>query len=212
MADSSPSTRAQRKRGQIRDAARRLFLQYGFDGTSTDAIMAAAGVASKETLYRYYPNKEELFADVLRHLTLEHPDNRVLMDSTRSVRTTQELRTLLASLAHELLTSMMRPDYLALIRLIMADLPRFPRLAEVFRTTIPERAMAYIVTMLSQAREQGIVRADADFDAVARMLIGALMTYALFGGLFRGIEAPQMPETGRTDAIVAMLMKALTDE
>jgi AcrR family transcriptional regulator len=210
MTEQTSMSRTQKKREQIRAAAQRLFLQHGFVGTSTDAIMAEAGIASKETLYRYYPNKEELFADVLRHLTLENPANRWLMDSTLSVHSSQELRTLLISVAQELATIMLQPDYLAVIRLLMADLPRFPQLGELFRTTVPERAMEYLSTLLTKARTEGIVSADADLEAVVRMFIGSLLTYALFSGLFRVGETPQMPEPERLAAIVDVLMKALS--
>src|SRR2546423_13494696 len=71
ITEKAPTHRAQQKREQILTAARRLFLQHGFADTSTEAIRIEAGV-SKETLYRYYASKEELFTAVLRQLTLEH--------------------------------------------------------------------------------------------------------------------------------------------
>ena len=57
------STRAQRTRERLRAAAHRLFLRQGYLATSVDAILAEAGISSKETLYRKYANKEALFAD-----------------------------------------------------------------------------------------------------------------------------------------------------
>lgn len=68
---SAVSVRSEKKRAQIRNAAKQLFLQAGFQSTSTDTIMAAAGIASKETLYRYYAKKEDLFVDALRSVTTE---------------------------------------------------------------------------------------------------------------------------------------------
>ena len=50
---------------QILGAARELFSERGFAGTSMEAIREKAGV-SKPTVYNYYPAKEELFVDVLR--------------------------------------------------------------------------------------------------------------------------------------------------
>ena len=67
------NTRAQQTRERLRAAAHRLFLQQGYLATSVDAILAEAGVSSKETLYRHYTNKEALFVDVLSHLTMEQP-------------------------------------------------------------------------------------------------------------------------------------------
>ena len=68
ITEKAPTHRAQQKREQILTAARRLFLQHGFADTSTEAIRIEAGV-SKETLYRYYASKEELFVDVLGNLS-----------------------------------------------------------------------------------------------------------------------------------------------
>jgi len=57
--DDSPRMHA--KREQIRQAALVLFLQRGFERTTIDAIVETAPV-SKQTLYRYYQSKEDLFA------------------------------------------------------------------------------------------------------------------------------------------------------
>ena len=67
------SRRVQQTRERLRVAAHQLFLQQGYLATSIDAILAEAGISSKETLYRHYANKEALFVDVLSHLTLEQP-------------------------------------------------------------------------------------------------------------------------------------------
>src|SRR5204863_8133621 len=67
------NTRTQQTRERLRAAAHRLFLQQGYLATSIDAILAEAGVSSKETLYRHYANKQAIFVDVLSHLTLEQP-------------------------------------------------------------------------------------------------------------------------------------------
>src|SRR5215217_5340379 len=69
--------RARAKLDQILSGARRVFLRDGFAAASTDAIAAEARV-SKRTLYVYYPSKEELFADVMRKLTIENPQTRAL--------------------------------------------------------------------------------------------------------------------------------------
>src|SRR5690348_13685908 len=67
------NTRTQQTRERLRAAAHRLFLQQGYLVTSIDAILAEAGISSKETLYRHYANKEALFVDVLSQLTMEQP-------------------------------------------------------------------------------------------------------------------------------------------
>src|SRR5437867_2615178 len=62
--ENRQNTRAQQTRERLRAAAHRLFLQQGYLATSIDAILAEAGISSKETLYRHYANKEALFVDV----------------------------------------------------------------------------------------------------------------------------------------------------
>lgn len=53
------------KRAAILDAAKRLFPQTGFEGTSMDAIAAEAGV-SKLTVYSHFTDKETLFVAAIR--------------------------------------------------------------------------------------------------------------------------------------------------
>ncbi|KAF1697194.1 TetR family transcriptional regulator [Pseudoxanthomonas jiangsuensis] len=52
------------KRASILDAAKRLFLEQGYQGVSMDQIAAAAGV-SKLTVYSHFGDKETLFAEVI---------------------------------------------------------------------------------------------------------------------------------------------------
>jgi TetR/AcrR family transcriptional regulator, mexJK operon transcriptional repressor len=48
--DQGRSSRTEKTRECILAAAQRLFLERGLQATSTDAILAEAGVSSKETL------------------------------------------------------------------------------------------------------------------------------------------------------------------
>ena len=51
-------------RARIREAALRCFADQGYPGTSMAAIATAAGTAPAN-VYRYFPSKEALFADVV---------------------------------------------------------------------------------------------------------------------------------------------------
>lgn len=196
------ATRTERTRAQIREAAKELFLQHGFQGASTDAILAAAGIASKETLYRYYPKKEDLFVDVLRSLTVERPARRRFMMSSTGPTTPHELRAALRLIAQDVLENMMQPEYLALMRITLAELPRFPQLGEMFRQSVPARALDFLRTLLQAAQARGVVRPDQDLDTIARMFLGTLLTYAIFDGLLLTAHAPQMPEAHVVDTLV----------
>src|SRR2546430_4343929 len=201
-------SRAQKTRAQIRAAAHRLFLQHGYLATSTDAIMAEAGISSKETLYRHYASKEELFVDVLGHLTLEQPSLSSRLSQMPALHDLQSLRQALSALAREILSIMIQPEYLALLRVIIAETPRFPQLGQLFRATVPERGLFMLTALLRQAREQNII-ADVDLDAATRALLGGLLTYALLDIFFAGEDAAHPPSLERADAVVEVIMRAL---
>ena len=202
--------RARAKRGQILAGAQRVFLQQGFAAASTDAIAAEAGV-SKRTLYAYYPSKEELFGDVLRGLTIEKPQTQ-LRESVRQIdpQSRGELRGALVGLGNKIIATMMAPDYLALMRTIIADSHRFPQLGEIFRSTVPERGIEEGRAMVRRSQENGVA-APGDPEVMARMFMGPLLTYAMLGGLFRPDGEPQPPEPEKIEEIVDLYMKAISD-
>ncbi|MEV0671503.1 TetR/AcrR family transcriptional regulator [Mycobacterium sp. NPDC050441] len=61
---SSPRRRSERSRVAIIEATRALLLDRGFDGLSIEAVAARAGVG-KQTIYRWWPSRPALVADVL---------------------------------------------------------------------------------------------------------------------------------------------------
>ena len=206
---SVTQTRTEKKRAQIRVAAKQLFLQHGFQATSTDAIAAAAST-SKETLYRYYAKKEDLFVDVLRSLTVERFFWVQLMERSTEPKNTQELRVLLRAAAQGLLEAMMQPEYLAILRLIMAELPRFPELGTLFRQTVPAQGFNYFLTLVRSGQRNGVVREHIDPPTVARMFLGTLLTYILPNGLIWSRQAPQIPDPGTIDTFVDHLIEMLS--
>ncbi|HEX6710007.1 MAG TPA: TetR family transcriptional regulator [Rubrobacter sp.] len=202
--------RARAKRDQILSGARLVFMRDGFAAASTDAIAAEARV-SKRTLYVYYPSKEDLFVDVLRRLTIENPQTRALESIERmSPENLEELRRDLLELASKIVTTMMQPDYLALLRTTIADIHRFPQLAGLFRATVPERAMSSFAVFTERTRERGVIRDDVNGEAAARMFVGPLLTYAVLDGLFVAGGPPRKPAPGRIEEIVDMYVKAIT--
>ena len=201
--------RARAKREQILSGARRVFLRDGFAAASTDAIAAEAKV-SKRTLYVYYPSKEELFGDVLRRLTIENPQTQVLA-SVEGMEPGDlgELRVALVGLATKVLATMMDPDYLALLRTIIADTHRFPQLGEIYRSTVPERGFRVFLTLMERMQKQGIVDVP-DAEAATRLFFGPIVTYALLDGLFVAEGPPRPPAPERIELIVDLYMKAIS--
>lgn len=208
--ENQETERSQLKRGQILDAARRLFLAHGYADASTEAVRREAGV-SKETLYRYYRTKEELFADVLRRLTLEHLPKPVQLDEKLSVGADRrQLQKIVRQLAGEIVEVMMQPDYLALLRIVVAESARFPHLGELFRKTVPEQGIAIIVELLKKLRKKGLA-AKIDDEAAARMLLGSLLTYAVMDGILSSDNEPRPPAPKCIAAIADLFVRAVAD-
>lgn len=202
------NTRVQQTRQRIRAAAHRLFLQQGYLATSIDAILAEANISSKETLYRHYANKEALFADVLSYLTMEQPGFSEKLAALPTPHDLPSLRSALTELSREILSMMIQPDYLPLVRMIIAEVPRFPQLGSLFFSTVTQRGLAIVTALLQAAREQQII-AELDFDAVTHAWLGGLLAYVLTSLLFASEEA-HPPALDRADAVVEIIMRALT--
>lgn len=69
------------RRPLVLDAARHLFVEHGYRGTSMEGIAAAAGV-TKPVVYRCYPNKQDLFRALL-----EREEQRLLESVTAALPT-----------------------------------------------------------------------------------------------------------------------------
>src|SRR5205807_5105607 len=141
-------------------------------------ILAEAGISSKETLYRHYASKEDLFVDVLGQLSVEQPGLAEKIAALPAPQDLSELRQTLTMLAREILSIMSQPEYLALVRIVIAEAPRFPQLGALFFSTVPLRGLSIITGLLRAVREQQVI-ADVDFDVVARALLGGLLSYAI---------------------------------
>lgn len=80
----------ERTRAAIQTAALELFLEKGYEQTTTSEIARAADV-SAGTLFNYFPNKESLLADefdpiFIRHLRGRPPDEPIFAAVRRAMR------------------------------------------------------------------------------------------------------------------------------
>ena len=202
-------TRAEKKRAQIRTAAKELFLRSGFQGTSTDAIKAAAGV-SKETLYRYYASKEDLFVDVVRSLTTERLNLSHWAQPSREPTSLQDLRMRLREITRQVLETMVQPEYQAIARLMLAELPRFPELGPLFWQTVPEPVTEALLLLLHQGQAHGVVRHHLDLPLIARMFFSTLLSYGVLDGLLSQTQTPRLPDESVIETFVDQIMELVS--
>lgn len=189
------AAQSERKRRQILEAAQRLFIRQGFEGASTDAIAAQAGV-SKQTLYRYYPSKDELLVAVMRAMTVDQlfPPAAVTLPFEVSH---ERLASQLAALAGAIVARILEPGYLDLVRLVFSESGRRPELAELFRAAVPGSGGEQIRELLVQAQARGRVRPDIDIALAVRLFAGALLTWLIGEGLLAA-HSVSRPPTART--------------
>ena len=113
---SPPRRRSEKSRTAIVTATRELLLERGFDGLTIEAVAARAGVG-KQTIYRWWPSRPALVADVMLEdadkilASVEHTDDlsadlvgwvRKLAATLTSARGSAMLRILtVAGMEHE---------------------------------------------------------------------------------------------------------------
>lgn len=191
-------------------AAQRLFLADGFASTSTDAITAAAGV-SKQTVYAYFPSKGALFAAVLRHLIDEKADETSFeARSEVSLQSREDLRNALTELAGYIIEKLMDLEYLAMIRMIFAELRQFPELGQYFSEAVPARMMRKVGGILRSAHSSGLAHVP-DIDASTRLFLGPLVIHVVLDGLLRVNSSPSAPSKERLRQLVDQFMTSIPD-
>ena len=140
------------KAESILAAAKRMFLESGFGAVSMDAIAREAGV-SKATVYAHFAGKEELFGAVIGR-ECEH----YLAGFSAGELDPADARASLTSLGRRFLDLLLSPDAIALHRLILGEVSRFPELGQVFWQAGPERNLTQIETFLRAAAAAGVAR------------------------------------------------------
>lgn len=154
--------RTARKRRAIIAAATSLFLRDGYRGTSMDQVAAQAAV-SKQTVYKQFADKEQLFRAIVLGVTGN--SETIITDMTSLLRGTEiatqaELRTVLVDLARRYIDGVLQPHVLALRRLIIAEAERFPDLARTYFEHAPARAIDVVADALRAYTERGLLAAD----------------------------------------------------
>jgi TetR/AcrR family transcriptional regulator, mexJK operon transcriptional repressor len=150
---SEPSERnetaAAGKAESVLAAAKRMFLEGGFGAVSMDSIARAAGV-SKATVYAHFAGKEELFGAVIGRECEQY-----FAGFSVDELDPHDARGSLTTLGRRFLELLLSRDAIALHRLILGEVSRFPALGEVFWRAGPERNLVQIEAFLKAAAVAG---------------------------------------------------------
>lgn len=180
-ADDHPKARLMNsKRAAILQAAKKAFLGTGYDGTSMESIAREANV-SIMTLYRHARSKDDLFAAVTASAC--EPVDSTELAKLEHIMSLPLDDALFASALH-MQENLTREDSLALIRMVIAEVSRFPHLAELAYQGFIARLVdvtEWILSQLAPANGLAIQERRVLAEVFVDRLIGVDLLRALLG-------------------------------
>jgi TetR/AcrR family transcriptional regulator, mexJK operon transcriptional repressor len=174
--------RSSRKRRGIVEAATTLFLRHGYLGTTMDQIATFAAV-SKPTVYKFFPDKEHLFSEIVLG-TLDRVGDPFRAELA-ALGQTGSLVPDLQQLARRYLATVTQPPVLQLRRLVIGASHQLPALAQAYYERAPEQTMRALAGCFRQLADRGQLRLDDPLVAASHfafLVLGRALDKSLFCG------------------------------
>jgi TetR/AcrR family transcriptional regulator, mexJK operon transcriptional repressor len=174
--------RSTRKRRIVMDAATALFLRHGYLGTTMDQIAAFAAV-SKPTVYRFFPDKEQLFTEIVLG-TLDRAGDPFRAELA-SLGSTERLAADLRQLARRYLATVTQPAVLQLRRLVIGASHQIPAVAAAYYERAPELTMRALADCFQELADRGVLRPGDPLVAASHfafLVLGRALDKSLFCG------------------------------
>jgi AcrR family transcriptional regulator len=176
----SRKARSKAKREAILAAALDEFSERGFAAARLDDVARRAGVA-KGTIYLYFRDKESLFQELIRAM---------LTPLVSTIEALGQADVPIAVLAEHLADLFVREVYETrrkdVIRLMIAEGRRFPKLAEFYYRQVLSRIIAAMRALLARAAARGEVSAAlVDFP---QLIAAPGLIAIVWSGLFERFE------------------------
>ncbi|MEZ5284538.1 MAG: TetR/AcrR family transcriptional regulator [Vicinamibacterales bacterium] len=166
-------------------ASRTLFLRHGYAGTTMEDVAAEAGL-TKRTLYSNYGDKDTLFRQMVDD-TVAYAASfaRELHDEFASGLTHATLAARLDALGVRLALGILRPEVVALRRMLIGASRDFPRSVASISGRAPDRCCARSPTGSARSRSGDFLRARDPQRAAAQfayLVAGEHLDFALMTG------------------------------
>ena len=177
---TAPSPRAERqaeRREAILAAALDEFSARGFAATRLDDIARRADVA-KGTIYLYFRDKESLFQELVRSML-----SPIVGRLEAAPMADLPARMLVEAIADIFVREIFGTRRKDVIRLIITEGQRFPKLAEVYYHEVIARVVPVMRALMTRA----VARGELPNDALARfpqLLVAPAMVALVWNGLF----------------------------
>ena len=173
--------RSAERRDAILAAALDEFAASGFAATRLDDVARRADVA-KGTIYLHFADKETLFQELIR-MELSPVVAALENVSHADIPFRAVTSQLIEVFAREIFETR-RKD---VIRLVITEGPRFPKLAEFYYREVISRVMETIRAMLRRAHERGELKTDA-LVRFPQLLAAPGIVAIIWSGLFDRFE------------------------
>src|SRR3984893_13678727 len=182
--------KAAARREAILAAALDEFSARGFADTRLDDVARRAGVA-KGTIYLYFRDKESLFQELVR--TMVNPLVGAIATAPLHDLPIRAVVEMIVDVFINEILSTRRKDVL---RLIIAEGPRFPKLAEFYYREVIARVLPVLRARLALAVERG----ELPHDALARfpqLLVAPALMAIVWQSLFERFQPLDVRELMR---------------
>jgi len=152
--------RVVRTRAAVVDAARTLFLRNGYARTTMEEIAALAGL-TKRTVYNNYPDKDALFNQIILDvIAFAEEFTRGLREEFAVGITAANLAASLDDLGRRLALAIVRPEVIALRRLLIAEAWALPKLAREYFDRVPGQVIEVLASGFDQLGQVGVLQVE----------------------------------------------------
>jgi AcrR family transcriptional regulator len=197
----SPGRGSAGKRGQIQDAAARLFLAQGYAATSMDGVAAEAQV-SKATLYAHFKSKQILFESMVQERFRTEME-----ENLQPAQLGDDPLEGLTAVGRRFLNLLLAFRAMGTFRIVLAESHRLPELGEAFYRSGPARTLQIVTTYIEHLNRLGRLTVP-DPVLGADLFLGMLKTSRYLKCLLGIAQAPEDNETEALAAAAAKLFVA----
>lgn len=150
--------RVLRTRAAVLDAARTLFLQKGYAGTTIEEIAALAGLA-KRTVHNNYADKDALFTEIVVVVIAyaEEFAGAVRQESMAGI-TAADIEPTLHDLGRRLALGIVRPEVVALRRLLIGEARAFPSLSREYFDRAPGQVIEALAAHFERLAQRRLLK------------------------------------------------------
>jgi TetR/AcrR family transcriptional regulator, mexJK operon transcriptional repressor len=177
--------RVVRSRAAVVEAATTLFLEKGYAGTTMEDIAAVAGL-TKRTVYNNYTEKAALFTQIMADaIAYAEEFASGLPAHFAAGLTAVALPAALHDLGRTLALGILRPEVIALRRLLIGEARAFPELAAEYFTRAPGRVIAALASGFDHLSGQGLLQvpdAKRAAEQFAYLVVGEPLDRAILVG------------------------------